>query len=297
MSTYSIKELSIISGVKAHTIRIWEKRYNLFTPTRTSTNIRRYTDEELRRILNVSTLLSMGYKISRIANLSEDEIHVLVSEGNKYVQPPAIPEVLLSSIIEFDQRTIIEKIEKTVDSKGLELAYEKLLLPLLVRLGMLWQAKTITPAHEHFTSNIIRQILIHRTQLLPKPSINAPKALFFLPEGEWHELGLLFFNYLALKEGYNSLYLGQSVPLDAIKEATVQHDFAVVFTSLTRSFKFSEIKDIFDFLKTTFNNSSIVASGLQIQTNKDIVPNGIHTVSTANQFKELLRSQAKAKKY
>ncbi len=287
MATYSIKELSLLSGIKAHTIRIWEKRYNMFSPNRTDTNIRRYSDEDLRLALNIVLLQNMGYKISRIARLSSDEVSSLVSKGNQYATPPPVPESLFLHAMNLEKDRFAAKIQETIDDKGLEWTFENLIVPFQKRMGMLWQAGTITPAQEHFSSNILREVLITSSLQLKPSRLRKEKMLFFLPEGELHELGLLYYNYIARKEGIDTIYLGQNVPIDDVVEVASKQKVTHLFTSLTLVQPEDVIENLLNKLKTELNSIPVFATGhtIELYANKltEIV-----SIANAQRFRDSL---------
>ena len=215
MAVYSIKELENLSGIKAHTIRIWEKRYNLIEPYRTTTNIRYYTDQELKKILNVAMLNRHGIKISNIARLTDKELTdeiLRVCSSNSSLEN--IVDSLIITMIDMDEIKFNSIINKAISKHGFTEAFLTVVYPFLEKIGVLWMAGDINPAQEHFVVNLIRQKLITAVdgfshQFNPK----ARKFLLFLPEGEWHEIGLLFALYLIKEAGHEVIYLGQSVPL------------------------------------------------------------------------------------
>ncbi|MCZ4407766.1 MerR family transcriptional regulator [Cryomorphaceae bacterium 1068] len=218
MGNYSIKDIERISGIKAHTLRIWEKRYGIIEPSRTETNIRYYTNEELKKILNISILNNYGIKISKIVGLSGEELHKKVLEiSTEEVEENLQIESLVIAMVEVDE----SRFEKILANCTLRLGFEQTLLsiiyPFFKKVGVLWQAGAINPAQEHFISNLIRQkliVAIDSQGMMVKEG--ASKFLLFLPEGELHELGLLFYSYLIQKSGHKVIYLGQSVPLDDV---------------------------------------------------------------------------------
>lgn len=219
-SKFSIKDLENLSGIKAHTIRIWEKRYGLFNPNRTDTNIRYYSVESLQKILNIAYLNNNGYKISKIAKLDEATISTKVSElaqeansNNHYV------DLFKLSMLNFDQ-SLFTKIYREIASKHpFEYLFYHIIVPFLDEIGLLWQTNTITPAHEHFIVELVKQkILLNIERILEnKEDSKLSKAyVIFLPDNEVHELGVLYSNYEILKQGHHTLYLGQSVPINSM---------------------------------------------------------------------------------
>lgn len=224
MGRYSIKDLEKLSRVKAHTIRMWEKRHELLSPSRTGTNIRYYTDDDLRKLLNVSLLNDRGFKISKIARMTDKEIseEVLALESNAEGAADHV-ESLILAMTELDE----QRFEKVMNSCILKLGFENTMLqviqPFLQRIGVLWLIDAVKPGQEHFISNLIRQkVLAAIDGLVPEVHPKPRTILFFLPEGELHEMGLLFGHFLAKKLGHRSIYLGQNVPFEDL-DAIVQH--------------------------------------------------------------------------
>lgn len=224
MGIYSIKDLEKLSRVKAHTIRIWEKRYGLLRPGRSATNIRAYSDDDLRRLLNVSLLNNRGVKISRIARLSEAEMKARILELEHDGGAPAdVVESLIVATTGFDEERFGQVMTGCVQRMGFEPCMLQVLIPFMQRVGILWQVGALKPGQEHFVSNLIRQKVIVAIDGLPPPVGKGRKtAVLFLPEDELHELGLLFAHYLVRKRGHRVIYLGQTVPMDDLV-AVVAH--------------------------------------------------------------------------
>lgn len=213
MAQYSIKELEELSGIKAHTIRIWEKRYGLLSPRRTTTNIRQYSDEDLKRVMNVSLLNNQGIRISKIASLSPEDLSNRVTEISRTQSRPEVHiERLIVSMIDLDEESLHRLLNELIHRFGFEKAVLDIIYPFLQRIGVLWLTGHITPIQEHFISNLLRQKILVAIDQLPVASKKAQKVILFLPEGELHELGLLFSYYLTKKAGFRSYYMGQSVP-------------------------------------------------------------------------------------
>ena len=219
-SSFSIKNLENISGIKAHTIRIWEKRYNLLSPERTNTNIRKYSLDSLRKLLNITLLYNNGIKISKIAKLSETEIHVLVSDLSlKSKSEQTSINALKLSMVNFDSLLFDLTFNELIKVKDFEFVYMKIFVPLMTELGILWQTGAISPSHEHFITNLIKQKIHVLTDLIQskiKHPKNEPCFVLFLPENEIHELSLLFLNHLILSKGYKTIFLGQSLPTNSL---------------------------------------------------------------------------------
>ena len=225
VGTYSIKDLEQLSGIKAHTLRIWEQRYEIITPKRTKSNIRYYDDSDLKLVLNISYLNQNGHKISRIAKLRQEEIEkAVMSIASSNLEYPNQVNALIIAMVSLNEA----RFEKIIATNTLQFGFENTMIhivyPFLERIGFLWQTGSINPAHEHFISNLIRQKLIvaidgHISSEHP----HAKKYLLFLPEGETHELGLLFAAYIIKSRHNRMIYLGQNLPLDDL--ATTVHTY------------------------------------------------------------------------
>jgi MerR family transcriptional regulator, light-induced transcriptional regulator len=264
MGKYSIKELEQLSGIKAHTIRIWEKRHRLVDPSRTATNIRYYSDQDLKKIINVSLLNNHGFKISRIAEMSLDEMNRKVLELSERKNDIGIHiDQLVLAMIDMEE----EAFEKTLNTLILRYSFEKtiteIVYPFLEKIGLLWQTQNITPAHEHFMSNLIRQKLMVAIDGLPLPPRTARKILLFLPEGELHELGLLFYQYLTRKSGWRTYYLGQNVPHADLLSVYNVHKPEVLLTSITTSTS-GKVEFYLKRLEEDFPGATILAAGYQV---------------------------------
>ncbi|MCC7520052.1 MAG: MerR family transcriptional regulator [Flavobacteriaceae bacterium] len=216
---FSIIDFENLSGIKAHTIRIWEKRYQLFKPTRHGNNERLYDLEDLRKMLNISFLQNNGWKISKIAALSKDEIAVkineLVAEKGKYHE--AINQFKVA-MLTFDQDLFNQTYQKLMTQWAFREVFNEIFIPLLDLIGMLWQTGTIIPAHEHFISQLIENKLhINIEKIQNPPNRNDRTFVLFLPENEVHNLGILYIQYELLLKGYHTIYLGPSIPVDNLK--------------------------------------------------------------------------------
>jgi DNA-binding transcriptional MerR regulator len=248
-NSFSIKDLENLSGIKAHTIRIWEKRYNLLEPERTGTNIRTYSLDNLQKLLNISYLNSNGYKISKIATLDKANISILVNEiaQQSSLQSHAINDLKLA-MLNYDAALFYKTYKNLNKQKSFSDIFHQVFMPLLSDIGMLWQTNTITPTHEHFISNLIRQKILVNTELIYEVNKATSNQTFilFLPDNEIHELGLMFINYELISKGYHSIFLGQSVPIDNLKDV-LQHNNDLVFISYFTIQP--EIDQLSDYLK------------------------------------------------
>ncbi|MCB0447184.1 MAG: MerR family transcriptional regulator [Gelidibacter sp.] len=226
-SNFSIKDLENLSGIKAHTIRIWEKRYNLLEPERTDTNIRYYNLSSLQKLMNVSFLNENGYKISKIAALQKDKIPALVREiALKSNENNYAIQSFKFAMLNFDQFLFYDTYNKLAKEKTFKSIFYDVFIPLLSEIGLLWQTDTITPAHEHFISTLIRQKIIASTETFQSANQNDSTKTFvlFLPDNEVHELGLMFVNHEIISKGYHSILLGQSVPMNSLLDLLNHYD-------------------------------------------------------------------------
>ncbi len=266
MTTFSIKDLEHLSGIKAHTIRIWEQRYELISPKRTETNIRYYNDKDLKLILNVSLLKENGFKISKIAQMSEGDMQREVLKlSEKNLKFPDQVHSLTIAMVDLDE----DRFEKIVSSSILKIGFEKTMLniiyPFLSKIGVLWQTGAINPAQEHFISNLIRQKLIvaidNQYNALDEHS---KKFILFLPEEELHELSLLFASFIIKARKHKPIYLGQTLPLRDLEEVYHLHKPEYLITIATSHPGPSKIQQYVDTLADKFPESTILVSGYQI---------------------------------
>ena len=235
-STYSIKDLERLSGIKAHTIRIWEQRHRIIEPKRTDTNIRFYCDDDLRRLLNVSYLVLNGVKISHVANLTEEELHGMVEEracqASNYTAEINAFKIAMFS---YSESAFNEAFQLSIQNNGQEVTFTKVLGGFISELGILWQTNTVKISHEHFISNLIKQKLfsaIDQCQVVP--NAEKPTFLLYLPSNELHEISLLYLAYLLKTKGAPIICMGQNTPGEYLSEvySKVQFDYAVsVFTT------------------------------------------------------------------
>ena len=235
-TVFSIKDLENLSGIKAHTIRIWEKRYNVLQPMRSNTNIRNYDLQSLQKLLNVVLLHDYGYKISRISEHSTEKIELLVREiiSEKSIKNHAI-NAFKMAMINFDQALFFNTYNSLLSEKSFREIFYEVVIPLMEEIGLLWQAGTITPAQEHFITFLIKQKLLLNTEKLQilEPIHTDKVFVLYLPENEIHELGLMYLNYEILLKGYKTIYLGESVPIDSLTDMNKYYDTIVYVAYLT----------------------------------------------------------------
>ena len=218
---FSIRDLENLSGIKAHTIRIWEKRYLLLSPERTETNIRTYSLDSLQKLLNITLLYNNGYKISKIAKIQETQIPTMVNEiiAKNSEKHHAVNAFKLA-MVNFDTAQFYNTYNSLVAERSFKEMFNYVLVPLMNELGLLWQVKAISTAHEHFITSLIKQKIYIHTEKFQKlqPTREEEVFVLYLPEGEIHEVGLLFLNYEIVSKGFRSIYLGQANSLESLKE-------------------------------------------------------------------------------
>lgn len=290
MAVYSIKDIEKMSGIKAHTIRIWERRYGMVIPERTDTNIRYYSDEDLKELLNISILNKNGMKISNIAELDKDEIEKrvvsLLDSSQKFDH---VIDAMLLSMLEIDELALDIAFNKAWKEYGFEKLIEDIIFPLLERIGLLWQASAITPAHERFFTNILRQhFIVAIEKEVPLKISSSNKIIFFLPEGELHEFGFLFYSYIARVKGYEVVYLGASIPLQDLKEMQRVTQAKAFFSAHVTAIDKQELEGMFQYFREVFPNLPFYITGLQVRELNPTLPNNFHVVSSAAAFKEYL---------
>lgn len=288
MGKYSIKELEKLSGIKAHTIRIWEKRHKIITPSRTTTNIRYYSDEDLKKIINVSLLNSSGIKISKIADMSPEVMHSQVMQiSDQKAEAPVYIDQLVVAMIDLEEEAFEKTLNNLILLHGFEKTITEIVYPFLEKIGILWQTQNITPAQEHFISNLIRQKMIVAIDGLPIPPKTSKKALLFLPEGELHELGLLFYHFLTRKAGYRTYYLGQNVPHKDLLSIYSKHSPDLIVTSIT-SAPSTPVEKYLQQLQDDFPAASLLVSGYQVQRFRGTNLGNVQLFSNALELKHLL---------
>ncbi|MBC6491008.1 MerR family transcriptional regulator [Flavihumibacter stibioxidans] len=218
MNAFTIRDLENLSGIKAHTIRIWEQRYNFLKPRRTDTNIRYYTSEELKAVLNIALLNKYGYKISHIDKMQPEEIRErIVALGNAQAQQERLINELIQFMVDMDMERFELLLDQHISSRGIDKTITQLLFPFLEKIGILWMTNHINPAQEHLVTNIIRQKLIVGIEGAFSHVKMQQTVLLFLPEGEHHELGLLYAYYLLKSRGVHVIYLGANLPLKDVE--------------------------------------------------------------------------------
>ena len=292
MGIFSIKDIEAVSGIKSHTLRIWEQRYGIIQPKRTETNIRYYDDADLKYIINISILNKHGYKISEIAKMSMDEVKeaILKFSGRNTTHDSHI-KGLIASMLSFDEYQFHKVLTTAIIQMGLEKTMLNIVIPFLHEVGILWQIGSIHPSHEHFASNIIKQkLFVAIDGQVGKFSENRKRFLLFLPEREQHSIGLLYANYLLRSRGQDVLFLGQEVPLEDLKDACEGREVDYIFTILTAAHIDIDKQKFVDTLSEYWPNSQIFLTGIQFNNCELNYPSNVRVIKKMDEFIQFIDS-------
>jgi len=287
---FSIRDLENLSGIKAHTIRIWEKRYNLLSPERTDTNIRTYNLASLQKLLNITLLYHNGHKISKIAKIPEGDIPLVVREiVAKNSSKNHAMNAFKLAMMNFDQTIFFNTYNSLINEKSFREVFKEIFIPLLNELGLLWQTDTISPAHEHFITSLIKQKILINTEKLQhlKPTKTDKVFVVYLPENEIHEIGLLYLNYEIILRGYKSIYLGQTIPMENLMDLMKYFDniyFLSYFTVVPEKDRINKYIEDFKELVVDYNDPNLWILGRQVQhLDETKLPNFIKTFHSIDQ--------------
>jgi MerR family transcriptional regulator, light-induced transcriptional regulator len=265
MQVFTIKDIENLTGVKAHTLRIWEQRYDMFTPKRKESKHRIYDNEDLKQLLRISFLYHSGWKVSKIAALSESQITELVNQatvGNMNYR--VFINQLVEAALDFDENRFVMILNQVTEKIGFEKCMVDLCYPFLVKIGLLWSTNHVIPAQEHFTSYIIQNKIIVETEKLDLGN-KLPSIILMGPKGEFHELPLLFINYLLKKSGWGTVYLGSNIQTGEVAEVVNRPGIHYIYIHTLTNFTGLDVDDYFESLCKTFKDKKIVASGEGIQ--------------------------------
>ena len=269
MNAFTIKDLENLSGIKAHTIRIWEQRYNFLKPHRTTTNIRYYSSDELKTVLNIALLNKYGFKISHIDRMQPQEIREkILSLGDARAIQERIINDLVQKMVDMDMEEFEAILANYIATKGIERTVIQIIFPFLEKIGILWQTGHVNPAQEHLVTNIIRQKLIVGIETTVSHIKLNKTFLLFLPEGEHHELGLLFMYYLLKSRGAKTIYLGANVPVKDVEHVINLKKPDIAFVHLTATAANFNFEKFLNNVEQRFGAVSTVVSGQLTQSYK-----------------------------
>jgi DNA-binding transcriptional MerR regulator len=263
MSRYTIAELEKLTGIRAGTIRIWERRYRIIKPHRTDTNRRWYDDEDLVRIINIAILHRHNIKISKIATMTGEEIAARVALlTTETIDTGTQLDTLIVAMTELNEKAINDILVRSIITRGFEETFENIVFPFLRRVGVMWQTGSVDIGSEHFISNIFRKRLIVAADSIPQSEIPGRKrVLLFLPEREMHELGLLYFGFVIKKAGHDILYLGQTTPFNALTDVVNRWNPDILVTGSLTGLPFERPEDYLGRLSSTFTGRKILVAG------------------------------------
>lgn len=291
MNSFTIKDLENLSGIKAHTIRIWEQRYNFLKPQRTTTNIRYYSSDELKTVLNIALLNKYGFKISRLDKMMPAEIkEQILSLGDSRAIQERIINDLVKEMVDLNMETFEQIIADHIVVKGIERTVIQVIFPFLEKIGILWQTGHINPAQEHLVTNIIRQKLIVAIETTVSHVKLDKTFLLFLPEGEHHELGLLFMYYLLKSRGATTIYLGANVPVKDAEFVVKLKKPDIVFIHLTATATNFNFDKFLLNIQQRFNGANTVISGYLTQSYQKKIPPSVHFKRSLSEVMEYLSS-------
>ena len=289
MNAFTIKDLENLSGIKAHTIRIWEQRFNFLRPQRTGTNIRYYNNDELKIILNVALLNKYGFKISHIDKMNHVEMKDrILSLSQLQAQQERIINDLIQSMVDLDMDSFESILDSYIKARGIERSITQIIFPFLEKIGILWATNHINPAQEHLVTNIIRQKLIVGIETSSTHMHVNKSILLFLPEGEHHELGLLFIYYLLRSRGVKVLYLGANVPLNDVEYLVKVKNPDIAYTHLTSLANNFNFDKYMNSLSCKVKGVPIVVSGQVTQQYRKSAPQGIHLKRSLSEVMEYI---------
>jgi len=291
MGNYSIKELEKLSGIKAHTIRIWEKRFSIIKPKRTETNIRFYSDNDLKKILNISLLNNHGIKISKLVEMSEKELSEKVIElGSSSTDDSEVHiDQLITAMIDLEEESFVSALKTITDKIGFEKAVTTVLYPFLHKIGILWHTGNITPAQEHFITHLIRQKMIVAIDQLPIPTKANKKVVLFLPENEFHEISLLFYHYITKKFGLRTYYLGQTVPFTDLLTICKVYKPAAIITCITTAPGPDELPNYISELCKAGSAGQVLVTGSALAKAEVKKEANLHLFKTPADLQKLLK--------
>lgn len=287
-TTFTIRDLSQLTRIKPHTLRIWEQRYGLLRPQRTDTNIRYYSQEELKFLLNVAILYENGVKISRIASLPLDEMRSEVKQLTiGKIQYFSHIQGLVLAMLDLDEDAFYRQLNSNIMAFGMEETISKIIFPFLQHIGILWQTNTINPAQEHFITYLIRQkltVAIDEASAAPLRE-NHKKIILFLPEGELHEISLLYTCYLLKKLNHKVIYLGQSMPLHDLDAVQQIHSADYLFTIITSTPCLEDVQPYLEKLAEIRGNAEVILAGYQVVSQTINLPKGMRILSTPDEIR------------
>ncbi len=281
ISRYSISDLEKLTGIKAHTIRIWEKRYGIISPERTDTNIRFYTVMDLQRLLNITFLNKHGFKISLISGMSDEEVQ---SQVARICEMPGAEEGYMADLLKATNDLDEDRFEKILNSSFLKLSFEQsfqqIVFPLLEKINLLWQIGKISACQERFVNNLIRHKLVVAIDGMAGYNQSTNKHfLLYLPSGHYDEINLLYANYLLRKVGHQVIYLGPSIPIEHLRSLSTRHIIDHIVVSISSGYTDKELGLYGEKLVSIFPGKKILLLSIGIDFHA-VLPDEITNITS-----------------
>ena len=293
---YSISDLAHYSGVKAPTIRMWEKRYNLFCPKRSCTNIRTYDNDELRKLINVHSLIQAGWKISKVVELPDEQLDLKVKEvmlaQNQTICPDFLINSLMVHMLAFDEPKFSKVVNQVIEQFGVKQTIQNIIYPFLKRVGLLWQVNDVPPAKEHFATAIIRRNLLTAIDHLNPQPKGEHTFILCLPPDEFHELPLILAHYILLENQIRTIYLGSSVPALVSAGASLKSDASHLFTVFMSNSPMEKLKDYLTEIQSSAPNLQISFSGSPDVCKRPLINHTIRHLNSIDEFEKMIQSIA-----
>lgn len=288
---FTIKDIENLSGIKAHTIRIWEQRYSFLKPQRSDTNIRYYTNEDLKTILNISLLNKYGFKVSHIDKMSPEKIaENVLSLSDSGAKDHLTVNRLLECMVDYRVEDFESILNESLVTFGMEKMVVKIIFPFLEKVGSLWVTNHVNPAQEHLVSNVIRQKVISGIDSLSLKKVSAKKVCVFLPTGEYHEIALLLVAYLLKKKGVETIYLGAHTPFTELETIIQHHKPDYLYTHVTSSSKNFNFENFIVTLGKKFKNCHAIVSGRFTEGYRKKIPSNVSFKHSLADVKEFIAS-------
>lgn len=295
MNLFSISQLSQYSGIKPHTIRIWEQRYNAFKPERSEGNTRYYNSDQLRRLLNIVSLIDSDYKVSELCLMPDDRLSGLVLESKNTLENESseyFVSQMISAGMTYQEEQFEKLFEESVSKYGLSEAYKMIVHPMLVRVGLMWAANSIPSVQEHFITNIVRQKILKAIDSLTPAIKNAPKWVLFLPEDEFHEIGLLFAAFIIRESGDKVVYLGSSVSSDAVIKASQDIKPKYLLLFLVRYNLIEDVQQYLNQLSEGLDLDGVYVAGNYKLLNQIDYPEKVYWLQDIDALEKLIKNRA-----
>ena len=287
MNHFNIKDIENLTGIKAHTLRIWEKRYSIIMPPTPAGKHRQYDNNDLRHMLKIASLYHGGIKIAAIAEMTIDEINSISLTIDKKTSFNVFIGQLIDFSIDMNELSFKKLYAELLETMGEENLYTLIIFPFLMRIGNLWVTGHILPMHEHFASNLIRNELIGSIDRTPRlDEKNKLKVILFCPSGEYHELPLLYLQYILKKNKVRSFFLGVNTSDDVVQECLQSLSATTLLLYMITNFTSFNASEYIQGLADRFPDKNILCGGPAFKGLTTVAPN----VNLSTDFKTLIEA-------